>query len=141
MAVPLFRGKPYNAIFSATINTPVSEGSSISISGNSLKKLNFDTGNTVVVSAQSNPTNRFEGIVSSYDRNAGTMTISEVTNIRNESNILVKGNFGGPRDYSILLSGERGSKIFSNTATPASSVGRLGDYYIEISTGKLYIKS
>ena len=141
MAVPLFRGKPYNAVFSATISTPISEGSSVSISGSSLKKLNFDIGNTVIISAESNPTNKFEGIISAYNRNTGTMTISEITNIRNEANILINGNFGGPRNYNILLSGERGSKIFSNTTTPTNTVGRIGDLYIETSTGKLYIKS
>lgn len=134
MAVPLNRGKPYYALFTASPGiTPVENDTITTTIG---AKYSFAPGNSVIISGQLNTLMRFEAIVSSYNASTGSITLSEITNI--------KTGGGGSWPQSLLvitLAGERGSKITSGNGLPDSNLGRIGDMYIDSTTGNVYIKS
>ena len=131
MPTPAFRLRPYTVTFSATIN-PTENGtiSSLSIG----PQYGYVSGNSVLVTNTQYPTNRFEALVTSYSVSAGTMALEQLTNIRGMS-------FGGPKNYTMALCGERGSSVLTGSTTPVSLSGRAGDVFIDVSTGDLYIKS
>lgn len=133
MAVPLTRGKPYYATFSATLS-PTENGT---VTTNVGKKYSFSPGNTVIISRDVNSLLRFEGIVDSYDSSTGSMSIKEITNIKTGGG----GTWPQTGTFNISLGGQRGSLISSGTGAPSSSIGRSGDMYIDSTTGQVYIKS
>lgn len=73
-----------------------------------------------------------EGIVSYYDEASGNIVLEQLTNIY--------GIFGGLVDYTINLTGKRGTSIFSNYSPPIQKIGRFGDTYIDRTTKDFYIK-
>jgi hypothetical protein len=128
MAVPLTRGKPYYAKFTASLSPTENAELSFTIP----QKYSFATGNSVIVSGQFALGIRFEGIVKSYNED-GLIVLESITNI--------KGTFQNNMALQITLAGERGSKIMAANGTPVESQGRPGDLYINSATGEVYIKN
>lgn len=133
MATPLTRGKPYYATFSATLS-PTENGT---ITINIGKKYSFSPGNTVIVSRSVNSLLTFEGLVGSYNSGTGDMTITDITNIKSGGG----GSWPQIGSFNISLGGQRGSLISGGNGAPSTQVGRLGDMYIDSTTGNVYIKS
>ena len=129
MAIPLTRGKPYYAKFSANL-TPV-ENTDLEFTIPS--KHSFAAGNTVIVSGQYTSSIRFEGIVKSYNESTGNIVLESITNIT--------GLFSGNMALQINLAGERGSRITAIPGNPPESGGRPGDIFINSTSGEIYIKS
>lgn len=98
-----------------------------------LRHLDFSVGNTVIIQNLQNTNTQFEGIILSYDKINGSITLEKITNIfgsySSNPNLL----------WSINLSGPRGAKIFK-TNIQSPQFGRIGDYYIDSITGELYLK-
>ena len=94
--------------------------------------LSYSPGNTILFVNNSNALfyGGFEGIVSGYDPVTGIMDISSITN--------VYGTVSGTFNYSADLAGQRGTKIFSGYGPPDLS-GRVGDMYMDLSMGVLYV--
>lgn len=134
MPIPLTRGKPYYAMFSATSLLPEENGT---FSTNIGPKYSFAPGNTVIVTRSINALLRFEAVVSTYDSSTGDIELYDITNIKSS----IYGNWPATGDFIMTLAGERGSKITSGTDAPDTVVGREGDMYINTSTGEVYIKS
>lgn len=130
MAAPAFRLRPYKISFIATLNP--SENQTI-LNLNIGSKLLYTAGNSVLIINETESDNKFEAIVTSYNIDTGFINLEQITNIHGS-------NFGGPKKYTINLCGERGSTILTGTGVPSSSVGRLGDIFIDLSSGNLLIK-
>lgn len=136
MPTPLTRGRPYYATFSATDLAPIENGT---LSINIGSKYSFIPGNTVIIYNSINALLRFEAIVQSYDMGSGDMELYQITNIKQGAG----GSWPqmGSKTYVISLAGQRGSIISSSTGAPSSTSGRVGDMYIDSTTGSVYIKS
>lgn len=136
MATPLFRGKPYYAIFSTSpAITPVENNSLTIVIGT---RYSFAPGNSVIITNTLNSGLRFEGIVSSYNSDTdGQMVISDITNIRTAGG----GSWPQSGPFTISLAGERGSKIIGGASPPDNGTGRDGDMYVNTATGEVFIKS
>lgn len=132
MAAPLFRGKPYFAVFTHTFSSNPEENGTVTLTIGS--KYSFTTGNSVIIAPRLTDTHRFEAIVTSYDSSTGVIQLSELTNIRGSS-------FSTIGLWTITLAGERGSKITYGSGIPNSNIGRVGDTYIDTITGEMYVKS
>ena len=128
---PLFRGNPFTINFAYDFGSPTENASYTGISVG--KKLGYNPGNSALIINSGFPTNRFEAIVTFYDKNTGLMNINQVTNIR--------GSTFGLTGFTISLAGERGGNLYSGSGTPGSSQGRVGDWYMNTVSGDLYIKS
>ena len=136
MAVPLIRGSPYLVKF--TINPPglvaaIVENSNVTFLVGA--KYNFREGNSVLVTKNPPSTDRFEAVVSAYNPSTGVITLSEVTNVRGSWPI----GFSGP--VTMNLTGERGSGVLVGPGAPTSEKGRIGDVYIDTSSGAMYLKT
>lgn len=93
--------------------------------------LAYTEGNSVVVQNTHDPDTRFEAIISVYESTTGKIEIVRITN--------VYGTFYGvDEQFSINLAGTRGSNWYINMGEPTGNVGRIGDFYIDKNTGKIY---
>ena len=129
---PIPLGDKYKkAIFSANI-TGISEGGTVTLGSSwGLKFLAYTPGQSVRVIKASDPTSKFEAIVTSYDASNGTIILDQITNN--------SGTFGNA-NYTINLVGERGTLIKTGSGDPTTNSvqGRIGDLYIDTDTGSMY---
>lgn len=131
MAIPISRGKPYYAKFTASLNP--TENGTITSGLNIGSKYSFASGNSVIISGQFISSTRFEAIVTNYDSSTGDMTLESITNL--------SGTFTPSMLLQITLTGQRGSKIVAASGTPSVNTGRSGDMYVNSTTGEVFIKS
>jgi hypothetical protein len=117
---------------SAVTPTPVEGGTqSLTVATG----LAYIPGNSVVVIDSGNTANRFEGTVQSYNSGTGALVIEGITSIR--------GTFGSAV-YNVNLdgidgpTGATGTLIFAGTGAPSPSLGRVGDFYIDLASGLFY---
>lgn len=111
----------------------VSEGSLYILNAPELIGLDFSIGNTVIVQNLDYVNTQFEGIIQSYNKDNGIIIIESITNVFGLGYV-------NTYRWSINLSGSRSTKIFKTNISPGSSFGRIGDYYIDSTTGELYLK-
>ncbi len=129
---PVPIGDKYKRVGFAGNLSPTENGTISIPSSLSLKYLAYTSGQSVIVTKASSPTDKFEAIIDTYDSSLGTLTLKDITSI--------SGSFG-ISNYTLNLVGERGSKITSSSGEPNPAVGRHGDMYIDTVTGLVYIKS
>lgn len=98
------------------------------------KNLAYTINNSVIIQNTSDPSTYFEAMIGGYNRNTGRTTLINVTNIYGS-------NYSIGEQFSINLTGKRGTNWYFNTGPPITSIGRVGDFYINKFTGELYIKT
>jgi hypothetical protein len=112
--------------------TPVEGGTQSLTVGTGLA---YIPGNSAVVIDSTNSANRFEGTVQSYDPMTGALVLEGITSIR--------GTFGSAVYYVNLdgidgPTGATGTLILAGTGAPSPSIGRIGDFYIDLASGLFY---
>jgi hypothetical protein len=96
--------------------------------------LGYSINNSVIIQHTSDPSTYFEAMIGAYNASTGRTTLINTTNIYGS-------NYDVTQQFSINLSGRRGTNWYFNTGPPITSVGRVGDFYIDNFTGELYIKT
>lgn len=125
-------GAQYFSRLTGTINIPT-ENSTITFTG--IAGLSYSRGDSILVQRISDETTRFEGIVLSYTRSTGIFEVNNITNIRG-----INYGVSFVNEFSVNLSGTRGSNWFLDNNNPTGGVGRIGDFYINQITGEVFIK-
>jgi len=96
--------------------------------------LAYSPNETAILTNLSDPSTRFEAIVSSYNSVTGAISLVSITNVLGTSYHL-------NQNFSINLAGQRGIKWYSYNTGPTgtySTTGRIGDFYIDKTTGYVY---
>ena len=116
-----FTGAPGDKFLTSSVQNVILNPSSGSVSFTVGTQLAYITGNSVVVVQNNDSNNSFEGQVSSYNKNSGDITITNITNII--------GTFGTEEKYNVNLDGIDGP------TGPAGENGLDGDTGSTGSTG------
>jgi collagen type VII alpha len=115
-------GESFSTASTSAITLSPTEGGSESFTVGS--GLAYIVGNSVVVVDSTNSANSFEGRVSSYDANTGSLSIDQITNI--------KGSFGSSVIYNVNLdgidgpTGVTGPTGLDGSATNTGATGNTG---------------
>jgi len=125
-------GAQYFSLLSSQIIDPPIENNGLIVVANT--NLAYSINNSVIVQHTTDASTYFEGIISSYNQVTGQIVLTSITNVYGNS-------YGINQQFSINLSGKRGTQWYFNTGPPVSSIGRVGDFYIDNITGQLYSKS